>query len=56
MIPHHAPAISMSKIAAQRTVLPQLKDLAARIQAAQQPEIDQPRGFLRAWNAPGALY
>jgi uncharacterized protein (DUF305 family) len=38
MSPHHAPAISMSKIAAQRTVLPQVKDLAARIQAAQHPK------------------
>ncbi|MDQ2880796.1 MAG: DUF305 domain-containing protein [Actinomycetota bacterium] len=52
MIPHHAQAIAMSKMAAQRAVSPQVKDLAARIQAAQQPEIDQMSGFLRAWNAP----
>ncbi len=52
MIPHHAQAIAMSEMAAQRTVLPQVKDLAARVQAAQQPEIDQLRGFLRAWNTP----
>jgi uncharacterized protein (DUF305 family) len=52
MIAHHAQAIAMSKMAAQRAVSPQVKDLAVRIQAAQQPEIDQLSGFLRAWNAP----
>jgi uncharacterized protein (DUF305 family) len=52
MIPHHAQAIAMSKMAAQRAGSPQVKDLAARIQAAQQPEITQLSGFLRAWNAP----
>jgi uncharacterized protein (DUF305 family) len=52
MIPHHAQAIAMSKMAAQRAVSPQVKDLATRIQAEQQPEIDQLSGFLRAWNAP----
>ncbi len=52
MIPHHAQAIAMSKMAAQRAGSPQVKDLAARIQAAQQPEITQLSDFLRAWNAP----
>jgi len=52
MIPHHAQAIAMSKMAVQRAVSPQVKDLATRVQAAQQPEIDQMSGFLRAWNAP----
>ncbi|MCA1696439.1 MAG: DUF305 domain-containing protein, partial [Actinobacteria bacterium] len=52
MIPHHAQAITMSKMAAQQAGSPQVKDLAARIQAAQQPEIDQMNGWLRAWNAP----
>jgi uncharacterized protein (DUF305 family) len=52
MIPHHAQAIAMSQMAAQRAVSPQVKDLAARIQSAQQPEIDQLSGLLRAWNAP----
>ncbi len=52
MIPHHAQAIAMSRMAAQRAVSPQVKDLAARIQAAQQPEIDQMSGWLRAWHAP----
>ncbi len=42
----------MSEMATQRAGSPQVKDLAERIQAAQQPEIDQMTGFLRAWNAP----
>ncbi|HVE96956.1 MAG TPA: DUF305 domain-containing protein [Pseudonocardiaceae bacterium] len=52
MIPHHAQAIAMSEMAAQRAASPEVKELAVRIQAAQQPEIDQMSGFLRAWNAP----
>src|SRR5882757_2612038 len=52
MIPHHAQAVSMSKLAAKQASSPQVKDLATRIEAAQQPEIDQMSGFLRAWDAP----
>jgi uncharacterized protein (DUF305 family) len=52
MIPHHAQAIAMSLMAAQQAGSPQVKDLATRIQAAQQPEIDQMSGWLRAWHAP----
>jgi uncharacterized protein (DUF305 family) len=52
MIPHHAQAVSMSKLAAQQASSPRVKDLATRIEAAQQPEIDQMSGFLRAWGAP----
>lgn len=52
MIPHHAQAIAMAEMATQRAESPEVKDLAARIEATQQPEIDQMGGFLRAWNAP----
>lgn len=52
MIPHHAQAVSMAKLAAERASSPQVKDLAGAIEGAQQPEIDQMTGFLRAWNAP----
>jgi uncharacterized protein (DUF305 family) len=52
MIRHHAQAIAMSKMAAQQAGSPQVKELAARIQVEQQPEIDQLSGLLRAWNAP----
>jgi uncharacterized protein (DUF305 family) len=51
MIPHHTQAVDMSKLAADHAGSAQVKDLAARIQAAQQPEIDQMNGFLRTWNA-----
>jgi uncharacterized protein (DUF305 family) len=51
MIPHHIQAVEMSKLAAQRASSPQVKDLAARIEAAQQPEIDQMNAMLQAWNA-----
>lgn len=40
MIPHHEQAIEMSKLATTNTKNPELIDLAARIEAAQQPEID----------------
>ncbi|HXT45164.1 MAG TPA: DUF305 domain-containing protein [Pseudonocardiaceae bacterium] len=52
MIEHHAQAIAMSKMAIQRAGSPQVKNLAARIQAAQQPEMDQMGSWLHAWNAP----
>jgi len=52
MIPHHAQAIAMSRLAAQRAQSPQVKDLVARIQTAQQPEIDQMSSWLRSWNVP----
>lgn len=40
MIPHHEQAIEMSKLALTNTKNPEVLDLAARIEAAQQPEID----------------
>jgi len=52
MIRHHAQAIAMSRLAAQRAQSPQVKELAARIETAQQPEIDQMSSWLRSWNVP----
>jgi len=40
MIPHHEQAIEMSKLATTNTKNPKILDLAARIEAAQKPEID----------------
>jgi uncharacterized protein (DUF305 family) len=40
MIPHHEQAIEMSKLAISNTKNPEVQNLAARIEAAQQPEID----------------
>jgi uncharacterized protein (DUF305 family) len=42
----------MSQAALARATIPQVKDLATRMQAAQQPEIDQMRNLLAAWGVP----
>lgn len=52
MIPHHTQAVRMADLAAQRAGSDQVKQLAAIIQAAQQPEIDQMRAMLAEWGAP----
>jgi uncharacterized protein (DUF305 family) len=49
MIPHHAQAIVMSTMAKQQARDPKLRQLAADIQAAQGPEIEQMSGWLKAW-------
>lgn len=52
MIPHHQQAVAMAKMVANHGASRQVTELAGRIEAAQQPEIDHLNGFLRAWNAP----
>jgi uncharacterized protein (DUF305 family) len=52
MIPHHEQAIEMAKIAATRAGSQQVKDLAARIEKAQSPEIATLSGWLREWGQP----
>jgi len=49
MIPHHAQAIVMSTMAKKQARDPELRQLAADIQAAQEPEIEQMSGWLKAW-------
>lgn len=51
MIPHHAQAIEMARLAPDRAQSPQVKDLARRIEQAQGPEIETMTTWLRAWNA-----
>lgn len=51
MIPHHQQAVEMSRLAADRAASPQVKELAATIEKAQAPEIEQMRGFLATWGA-----
>lgn len=46
MIPHHVGAIEMSELVSERTERQELIDLAERIVAAQDAEIDQLRGML----------
>jgi uncharacterized protein (DUF305 family) len=52
MIPHHRQAVQMADMAATRASSPNVKDLAARIKAAQAPEIAQMSGWLTQWGAP----
>ena len=49
MIPHHESAIEMAEMAETRAASPEVKALAARIKAAQGPEIETLRGFLEAY-------
>jgi uncharacterized protein (DUF305 family) len=52
MIPHHEQAIEMAGLASSRASSTEVKALAAQIQAAQQPEIDEMKGWLAGWGAP----
>lgn len=52
MIPHHQQAIAMSSQASNRASSQEVKDLAARIDQAQAPEIEQMNQMLEAWGAP----
>ncbi|AZQ36173.1 DUF305 domain-containing protein [Streptomyces cyaneochromogenes] len=49
MIPHHQQALEMAELAADRASSAQVKDLAARVQKAQDPEIRTMSGWLKAW-------
>jgi uncharacterized protein (DUF305 family) len=52
MLPHHTQAITMSSQASERAASAEVKDLAAKIEQAQAPEIDQMNQMLNAWGAP----
>jgi uncharacterized protein (DUF305 family) len=52
MIPHHQQAVEMSTLAETRASSPEIKELAAEIKAAQQPEIDQMTAWLEEWGMP----
>jgi uncharacterized protein (DUF305 family) len=49
MIPHHQQAIEMAQLAQDRAADPEVKDLAARIEVAQDPEIQTMTGWLESW-------
>jgi uncharacterized protein (DUF305 family) len=49
MIPHHAQAVEMAVLAAGRAESTEIRDLAQRIQGAQDPEIQQMTGWLEDW-------
>ena len=52
MIPHHSQAVEMSKLAVANGASAPVQAIAARIEAAQQPEIDQMTGWLADWDQP----
>jgi uncharacterized protein (DUF305 family) len=54
MIPHHQQAVEMADLAATRAADPEIKQLAAIIKAARQPEIDTMTGWLTSWKQPTA--
>lgn len=49
MIPHHQQAVEMARLAADRASSARVKDLAARIEKAQGPEITTMTGWLTSW-------
>ncbi|TQN43098.1 uncharacterized protein (DUF305 family) [Blastococcus colisei] len=52
MIPHHEGALGMAEMALERASDPRVLDLAERIQAGQEPEIDLMTGWLEEWGEP----
>jgi uncharacterized protein (DUF305 family) len=49
MVPHHEQALEMARLAATQAESPQVKDLARRIEAAQDPEITTMERWLATW-------
>jgi len=49
MIPHHRQAVEMAQLAADRASSGKVKDLATRIEKAQDPEITTMSGWLKSW-------
>jgi uncharacterized protein (DUF305 family) len=52
MIPHHRQALQMAELARTRATNPKVEELAVKIQAEQQPEIQTMTAWLQAWGAP----
>ena len=51
MIPHHAQALEMAKLATTRASSPEVKALAAQVTAAQDPEVRVLNTWLTAWGS-----
>lgn len=49
MIPHHEQAVEMAELVPSRSGNPDVVALAAQIEKAQGPEIEQMEGWLKAW-------
>ncbi len=52
MVPHHAQAIEMADLALTKASSAQVKSLAERIKAAQDPEITVMSSWLKGWGQP----
>ncbi|MEV5352109.1 DUF305 domain-containing protein [Streptomyces sp. NPDC052693] len=52
MIPHHEQALEMSRLAEGRASDAEIKELARRIERAQDPEIKAMKGWLTSWGEP----
>ena len=52
MVPHHEQAVEMADLAATRASDAEIKELAAKIKAAQDPEIQTMKGWLAEWGKP----
>lgn len=52
MIPHHEQATEMAALAQDRTTNPEILDIASRIEAAQDPEIETMTTWLKEWGVP----
>jgi uncharacterized protein (DUF305 family) len=52
MIPHHEQAVEMAELAPERAGDAEIKELAATIKAAQDPEIQTMKGWLAEWGQP----
>ncbi|MEU7752731.1 DUF305 domain-containing protein [Micromonospora sp. NPDC049101] len=52
MIPHHAQALAMAELAADRAADPDVRALAERIRASQGPEMGMMRGWLQTRGLP----
>ncbi|WP_327725857.1 DUF305 domain-containing protein [Streptomyces europaeiscabiei] len=52
MIPHHEQALEMAGLADDRAADAKLKDIAGKIEKAQDPEIRTMKGWLKSWNEP----
>lgn len=52
MIPHHRQAAAMAELADTRAASPRVKDLAAKIMKAQDPEIQTMSDWLTSWSKP----
>ncbi|MFH0241288.1 DUF305 domain-containing protein [Streptomyces sp. HK10] len=52
MIPHHRQAVVMAELAGTRAASQEVKDLAAEIKKAQDPEIETMSEWLESWGEP----